>query len=47
MLSKEDKPYSRRALLRDAGISLAYTLLILLLLQLKVLKPFENYFEGR
>lgn len=47
LAAKQDKPYSYRALLRDVGISLAYTLLILLLLQWKVLKPFENYFEGK
>jgi hypothetical protein len=47
MFSKEERPYSRRALLRDVGISLAYTGLIVLLLRLKVLKPFENYFEKR
>ena len=47
MFSKEERPYSRRALLRDVGISLAYSGLIVLLLRLKVLKPFENYFEKR
>jgi hypothetical protein len=47
MFSKEERPYSRRALLRDVGISLLYTGLIVLLLRLKVLKPFENYFEKR
>ena len=47
MFSKEDKPYSRRALLRDVGISLLYTGLIVLLLKLEILKPFEGYFERK
>jgi hypothetical protein len=47
MLSNKYKPYTLRALLRDAGISLIYTLVIVLLLQLKVLKPFQSYFEGK
>jgi hypothetical protein len=45
LFSQKNKPYSWRALLRDVGISLLYTLLIVLLLQLKVLKPFKDYFE--
>jgi len=39
------KPYTRRALLRDLGISLLYTVLIAALLQLEILKPLESYFE--
>lgn len=47
LFSKEDKPYSRRAVLRDVGISLAYTLLIVALVKWGVLKPIDNYFESR
>ena len=46
VFSKADKPYSRRALLRDLGISLLYTGLIVLLLKCGVLKPIQHYFEG-
>ena len=45
VLSNEQRKYSRRDLLRDVGISLLYTGLILLLLKLGVLKPIENYFK--
>ena len=45
MLSKENRKYSRRDLMRDLGISLLYTALILLLLKLGILKPIENYFQ--
>jgi hypothetical protein len=43
-----DKPrrYSRRDLLKDLGVSLLYTLLIVLLLKLDVLKPIHQYFPG-
>ena len=46
MFSKEDKPYSRRALLRDVSISLLYTALIVVLVETGVLKPITTYFEG-
>ena len=46
ILSGKDRAYSRRDLLRDVGISLAYTALIVLLLKLKILQPIENYFSG-
>ena len=45
VMSKEDKPYSRRALLRDVGISLLYTALIVVLVKFGVLKPIEGYFK--
>jgi len=47
MFSKEGKPYSRWELLRDVGISLLYTGLIVWLLKLEILKPIENYFQGK
>ena len=45
MLSEQEKKYSRRDLLRDIGISLLYTALILLFLKLGILKPIKNYFD--
>src|SRR5204863_6883140 len=45
MLSQSGKKYSRRDLLKDAGISLLYTGVILALLKLEVLKPITNYFH--
>jgi hypothetical protein len=47
MLPGEPKKYSRRQLANDIGISLAYTLLIVLLLKFGVLKPIQGYFAGR
>jgi hypothetical protein len=44
MFRKEDKPYTRRALLRDLGISLLYTALIVALVETGVLKPIAGYF---
>jgi hypothetical protein len=46
LFSNENKPYSRRALLRDVGISLGYTLLIVVLVKFGVLKPIQNYLKG-
>jgi hypothetical protein len=45
-LTEKERPYSRRDLLRDAGISLLYTALIIALLRLKILKPLQNYLTG-
>jgi hypothetical protein len=47
MIAKEEKKYSRRDLLRDLGVSLAYTLLILVLVKLGILKPIQEYFLGK
>lgn len=44
MMSGEKKPYTHRAFLKDVGISLAYTGVILLLVKLGVLKPIADYF---
>ncbi|HEV2211302.1 MAG TPA: hypothetical protein VG167_21265 [Verrucomicrobiae bacterium] len=43
VLSQEPQKYSRRALLRDIAISLAYTLLIVALVRFGVLKPLQGY----
>lgn len=45
IVSKEDKKYSKKDFLRDVGISLAYTLLIVVLIKLKVLQPISDYFK--
>jgi hypothetical protein len=45
VVSKEKTSYSRRDLIKDIGISLAYTLLIVLLIEWGVLKPFQAYFS--
>lgn len=42
----KSRAYSRRELLKDAAVSLAYTGLILVLLWLKVLKPVGDYFPA-
>jgi hypothetical protein len=47
VLSDEDKKYSRRALLKDIGVSLAYTALIVILVKLGVLKPISAYFNSK
>ena len=44
MLTETEKEYSRRELLKDVGISLLYTGVILALIKLGVLKPIKNYF---
>ena len=46
LLAEEVRKYSRRDLLRDAGISIAYTALIVVLLRLHILKPIQAYFSG-
>ena len=47
IISEENKKYTRRELLKDVGISLVYTLVIIALIKLGVLKPFQNYFSGK
>ncbi|KAF0180384.1 MAG: hypothetical protein FD161_814 [Limisphaerales bacterium] len=46
-LSGEPKPYTRRQLAGDIGISLAYTLLIIALVKHGVLKPLPDYLPPR
>jgi len=43
-LLTEPGKYSRRDLLRDVGISLVYTVVIVALVKFGVLKPVQNYF---
>lgn len=47
MLSGKPKRYSRRQLLKDVGISLVYTGVIVALIQLGVFKPVTSYFNAR
>jgi len=44
LAAKAPAPYSRRDLLRDCAVSLLYTLLIVVLIKLKVIKAVEDYF---
>ena len=46
-LPREDQRYTRRDLAKDFFISLAYTLLIAVLVWLGVLRPLENYFPEK
>src|SRR5215467_4705321 len=46
LLAAEEKKYTRRDLLKDLGISLGYTCVIVLLLKLGVLKPVTAYFPA-
>jgi hypothetical protein len=43
MLSGEAQKSSRKELVKDLVISLAYTLLIVVLIKIGALQPFENY----
>jgi hypothetical protein len=47
MLTDQQKGYSRRDLLRDVGISLLYTLVIVALIKFGVLKPIQSYFRAK
>ncbi len=47
LLTENQKPYAGRDLLRDVGISLLYTALIVVLLWCGILKPLEGYFPKR
>jgi hypothetical protein len=46
MLGQEQKKGLRREIVKDLTISLLYTLLIMLLIHLGVLKPLDAYFKG-
>jgi hypothetical protein len=46
MLSDQPRRYSRRDLLRDVGVSLLYTGLILALVKFGILQPLKNYFPA-
>ena len=42
IISQEDKPYSRKCLMRDLAISLLYTLFIVLLVKMGVIGPIQD-----
>ena len=46
MLSDKQRQYSRRDLLRDVGISLLYTALIVALVKFGILQPIKDYFPN-
>ncbi|MGD0263107.1 MAG: hypothetical protein ABSD29_25355 [Verrucomicrobiota bacterium] len=46
VLSEKPGRYSRRDLLRDVGISLLYTVLIVVLVKFGILKPIQSYFKA-
>jgi hypothetical protein len=46
MLSDKQRPYSRRDLLRDVGVSLLYTALIVALVKFGILQPIKDYFPN-
>ena len=43
----QEKTYSRRDLARDIGISLLYTLLIVVLIKFKIVQPISNYLPAK
>jgi hypothetical protein len=47
IVSEKQGRYSRRDLLRDVGISLLYTVLIVGLVKLGILQPIQSYSKGR
>ena len=44
VLAKQDRKYSRRELIKDLAVSLVYTVVIVVLVKLGVLKPIQSYF---
>ncbi len=42
IISEEDKPYSRKCLIRDLAISLLYTILIVALVKIGVIGPIQD-----
>lgn len=47
VVTDQPRPYTRRQLLGDLGISLAYTLLLIVLVKYGVLKPLPEYLPKR
>jgi hypothetical protein len=47
VMARERESYTRRHFIRDLVVSLAYTLLILLLVWLGILRPLQNYFPEK
>ena len=47
LLSEKSLPYSRREILKDVAVSLAYTVVIVILVKAGVLKPIQGYFNTK
>jgi len=47
VVSNKDSKYSLRSLAKDIGISLIYTLLIVILIKLGILRPIQDYFTKK
>ena len=47
MLSDKSQRYSRRELVKDVLVSLAYTIVIVVLIKVGVLKPIQGYFSAK
>jgi uncharacterized membrane protein len=47
LVTSAERRYTRRDFARDVAVSLLYTLVIILLLKLKILRPLENYFPEK
>jgi hypothetical protein len=47
MMSNRKRGYSRRDLVKDIGVSLLYTALIVLLLKLRIIAPLTDYLEKK
>ena len=47
MIKDKERPYSRQDLLRDVGVSLLYTGLIVALVKFGILQPLKDYFPKR
>jgi hypothetical protein len=45
VLQEKPQKYSRRDLVKDVGVSLLYTAVIVVLLKLKILAPLTDYFR--
>ena len=46
LAGEQEQPYSKRHLLKDILVSLAYTGLILILVKTKLVQPVADYFKG-
>lgn len=47
LLSKKTESYNRKRLIKDLSVSLVYTAAIVVLMKLRIIQPFPNYFVGK